>query len=103
MLPAWRALPWTPVKYRCSMPWWQVPQVAGMLARLTRLLGIVGSQDVVRAVAAVAGGRHQQTILGKGEAVDGIYILRINVRQAMLLVELLLPWHAPQVRGRFSG
>ena len=79
-----------PARYSCSMPPWQVPQVPGMLARLVRLLGFWGAQDVVRAVAARAGRGHQQAVLGQREAVDRIHVLRVDVRQPVLLREFLV-------------
>jgi len=48
-------------------------------------LGIRVAQDLVRSMATGTGRSDEQTILGEGEAVDGIHVQRIDISQAKLL------------------
>src|SRR6516164_8166181 len=42
------------------------------------------AQDVVRSVAALAVGCHEETLFAEREAVDRIHVVRIDARQSLL-------------------
>ena len=50
-----------------------------------RALRICVAQDVVRSVAALAIGRHQQAFLAQRESVNRVHVQRIHARQPVLL------------------
>src|SRR5262249_28579174 len=52
---------------------------------------IFTAQDLVRAVTARTARRHQQSVLGEGESMNGVYIERIDFRNAVFFGKFCIP------------
>ena len=75
----------------------------GDVGLIRRAFWIGMAENVVRAVAALAVGRHQQPFLAERESVNGIDVVRVDTRQAVLARHAVIAVAGPQVLGTLSG